>query len=82
MSENDFIDTFKKQFPFRKKCFQLVEKKKVFPHNVSVFEEEHRLYLSNVVESAVESSSIKIIVLFFLLNFQHGLCCFFTKKGE
>jgi site-specific DNA-methyltransferase (adenine-specific) len=34
-----------------------LNKKKVFPHNVLVFEEEHRLDLGNVVETAVDVSS-------------------------
>jgi len=60
MTENDFVRHISKNNShLGRNVSNWLNKKKVFPHNVVVFEEEHRLYLSNVFESAVESSSKK-----------------------
>jgi site-specific DNA-methyltransferase (adenine-specific) len=57
MNENDFIRQISKNNAhLGRNVSNWLEKKKVFPHNVLVFEEEHRLYLSNVVETAVNIS--------------------------
>ena len=58
MSENDFIRyVSKKNAHLSKNVSNWLNKKKVFPHNVLVFEEEHRLYLGNVIETAVDVSN-------------------------
>jgi site-specific DNA-methyltransferase (adenine-specific)/site-specific DNA-methyltransferase (cytosine-N4-specific) len=65
-----------------KKCFKLAEQEKSFPHNVIVFEEEHRLYLSNVVEAAVESSSSKNHSAVFPIELPSWFIHLFTKEGD
>lgn len=58
MSENDFIRyVSKNNAHLSKNVSNWLNKKKVFPHNVLVFEEEHRLYLGNVIETAVDVSN-------------------------
>lgn len=58
MSENDFVrHVSKNNAHLARNVSNWLNKKKVFPHNVLVFEEEHRLYLGNVVETAVDVSS-------------------------
>lgn len=58
MNENDFIrHVSKNNSHLARNVSNWLNKKKVFPHNVLVFDEEHRLYLSNVVETAVDVSS-------------------------
>ena len=58
MSENDFVrHVSKNNSHLARNVSNWLNKKKVFPHNVLVFEEEHRLYLGNVVETAVDVSS-------------------------
>lgn len=58
MSENDFVRHISKNNThLAKNVSNWLNKKKVFPHNVLVFEEEHRLYLGNVVETAVDTSN-------------------------
>jgi site-specific DNA-methyltransferase (adenine-specific) len=58
MGENDFVRHIsKKNDHLGRNVSNWLNKRKVFPHNVLVFEEEHRLYLSNVVETAVDNSS-------------------------
>ncbi len=58
MNENDFIrHVSKNNTHLSKNVSNWLNKKKVFPHNVLVFDEEHRLYLGNVVESAVDVSN-------------------------
>lgn len=58
MSENDFIRyVSKNNTHLSKNVSNWLNKKKVFPHNVLVFEEEHRLYLGNVIETAVDVSN-------------------------
>jgi len=58
MSENDFVRHISKNNShLARNVSNWLNKKKVFPHNVLVFEEEHRLYLGNVIETAVDSSN-------------------------
>src|SRR5450759_1149124 len=58
MSENDFIRHISKNNThLGRNVSNWLNKKKVYPHNVLVFEEEHRLYLGNVVETAADVSS-------------------------
>lgn len=58
MSENDFIRHISKNNShLTRNVSNWLNKKKVFPHNVLVFEEEHRLYSGNVVEMAVDSTT-------------------------
>lgn len=58
MTENDFIRHISKNNEhLGRNVSNWLRKKKVFPHNVLIFEEEHRLYLSNVVETAVNISN-------------------------
>ena len=58
MGQNDFVRHIsKKNDHLGRNVSNWLNKKKVFPHNVLVFEEEHRLYLSNVVEAAVDNSN-------------------------
>ena len=58
MSENDFVRHISKNNThLTRNVSNWLNKKKVFPHNVLVFEEEHRLYSSNVVEMAVDSTT-------------------------
>ncbi len=57
MSENDFKRYISKNNThIGRKVSNWLKKRKVFPHNVLVFEEEHRLYKSNVIESATDHS--------------------------
>lgn len=57
MNENDFIRHISKNNThLGRNVSNWLDKKTVFPHNVLVFEEEHRLYLSNLVETAVNIS--------------------------
>lgn len=58
MSENDFIrHVSKNNDHLGRNVSNWLNKKKVFPHNVLVFEEEHRLYLSNVIETSADNSN-------------------------
>ena len=58
MSENDFVrHVSKNNSHLARNVSNWLNKKKVFPHNVLVFEEEHRLYLGNVIETAVDVSN-------------------------
>lgn len=58
MNENDFIrHVSKNNSHLARNVSNWLNKKKVFPHNVLVFDEEHRLYLGNVVETAVDVSN-------------------------
>jgi site-specific DNA-methyltransferase (adenine-specific)/site-specific DNA-methyltransferase (cytosine-N4-specific) len=57
MSENDFVRHISRNNShLARNVSNWLNKKKVFPHNVLVFEEEHRLYLGNVVETAADVS--------------------------
>ena len=57
MSENDFIKHISRNNEhLTRNVSNWLGKKKVYPHNVLVFAEEHRLYLSNVIETAADTS--------------------------
>ncbi|MBM9590153.1 site-specific DNA-methyltransferase [Leptospira sp. 201903075] len=57
MSEKDFIRNISKNNDHMgRNVSNWLNKKKVFPHNVLVFEEEHRLYQSNLIEMATAQS--------------------------
>jgi site-specific DNA-methyltransferase (adenine-specific) len=83
MSEDDFIRRVSKNNShLARNVSNWLNKKKVFPHNVLVFEEEHRLYLSNVVESAVESSSSKNHSAIFPIELPTWFIRLFTKDND
>jgi len=83
MSEDDFIRRVSKNNThLARNVSNWLNKKKVFPHNVIVFEEEHRLYLSNVIESAVESSSKKNHSAIFPIELPSWFIHLFTKEGD
>ncbi len=81
--EDDFIRRISKNNThFARNVSNWLHKKKVFPHNVIVFEEEHRLYLGNVVEMAVESSSRKNHSAIFPIELPSWFIFLFTKEGD
>ncbi len=83
MSEDDYIRRVSKNNThLSRNVSNWLNKKKVFPHNVIVFEEEHRLYLSNVVEAAVESSSSKNHSAIFPIELPSWFIYLFTKEGD
>ncbi len=82
MSENDFIRHISKNNShLGRNVSNWLNKKKVFPHNVIVFEEEHRLYLGNVVETAVDSSH-KNHSAIFPIELPSWFIRLFTKEGD
>ena len=82
MGENDFVRHIsKKNDHLGRNVSNWLNKKKVFPHNVLVFEEEHRLYLSNVVETAVDSSS-KNHSAIFPIELPSWFIRLFSKEGD
>ncbi len=83
MSENDFIRHISKNNDhLGRNVSKWLNKKKVFPHNVVVFEEEHRLYLSNVFESAVQSSPKKNHSAVFPIELPSWFIRLFSKEGD
>jgi site-specific DNA-methyltransferase (adenine-specific) len=83
MSEDDFVRRVSKNNThLGRNVSNWLNKKKVFPHNVIVFEEEHRLYLSNVVEAATESSSNKNHSAVFPIELPSWFIQLFTKEGD
>jgi site-specific DNA-methyltransferase (adenine-specific) len=83
MSENDFIRHISKNNShLGRNVSNWLDKKKVFPHNVIVFEEEHRLYLSNLFESAVESSSSTNHSAVFPIELPTWFMKLFTIEGD
>lgn len=82
MKENDFVRYISKNNNhLGRNVSNWLNKKKVFPHNVMVFEEEHRLYLSNVVELAVDSSN-KNHSAIFPLELPSWFIRLFTKEDD
>lgn len=82
MSENDFIRHISKNNThLARNVSNWLNKKKVYPHNVIVFEEEHRLYLGNVVETAVDSSN-KNHSAIFPLELPSWFIRLFSKKDD
>src|SRR5207248_2105542 len=82
MGENDFVRHIsKKNDHLGRNVSNWLNKKKVFPHNVLVFEEEHRLYLSNVVETAVDNSG-KNHSAIFPIELPSWFIRLFSKEGD
>lgn len=82
MSEDDFKRRVSKNNAhLARNVSNWLNKRKVFPHNVLVFEEEHRLYLSNVVESAVDSSN-KNHSAIFPIELPSWFIRLFTKEND
>jgi|SRR3569833_397792 len=82
MNENDFIRQISKNNShLGRNVSNWLEKKRVFPHNVLVFEEEHRLYLSNVVETAVNISKQSHSAIF-PIELPSWFIRLFTKEND
>lgn len=82
MSENDFVrHVSKNNSHLARNVSNWLNKKKVFPHNVLVFEEEHRLYLGNVVETAVDVSN-KNHSAIFPIELPSWFIRLFTKEDD
>lgn len=82
MSENDFIRHISKNNShLTRNVSNWLNKKKVYPHNVIVFDEEHRLYIGNVVETAVDSSN-KNHSAIFPLELPSWFIRLFSKKDD
>jgi DNA modification methylase len=82
MSENDFVRHISKNNShLARNVSNWLNKKKVFPHNVLVFEEEHRLYLGNVVETAAVVSN-KNHSAMFPLELPSWFIRLFTKEND
>lgn len=82
MSENDFLRYISKNNAhLGRNVSNWLNKKKVFPHNVLVFEEEHRLYLGNVIETAVDTSN-KNHSAIFPIELPSWFIRLFTKESD
>ena len=82
MGENDFVRHIsKKNDHLGRNVSNWLNKKKVLPHNVLVFEEEHRLYLSNVVETAGDNSA-KNHSAIFPIELPSWFIRLFSKEGD
>lgn len=82
MSENDFVRHISKNNShLARNVSNWLNKKKVFPHNVLVFKEEHRLYLGNVVETAVDVSN-KNHSAIFPIELPSWFIRLFTKESD
>ena len=82
MSENDFVRyVSKNNSHIGRNVSNWLNKKKVYPHNVLVFEEEHRLYASNVVESATDHSN-KSHSAIFPIELPSWFIRLFSKEGD
>lgn len=82
MSQNDFVRHISKNNShLTRNVSNWLNKKKVFPHNVLVFEEEHRLYLGNVIENAVDGS-IKNHSAIFPIELPTWFIRLFTKEND
>ena len=82
MSENDFVRHISKNNAhLARNVSNWLDKKEVFPHNVLVFEEEHRLYLGNVIETAVDVSS-KNHSAIFPIELPSWFIRLFTKEND
>jgi site-specific DNA-methyltransferase (adenine-specific) len=82
LSENDFVRYISKNNShIGRNVSNWLNKKKVFPHNVLVFEEEHRLYSSNVIESATDHSN-KSHSAIFPIELPSWFIRLFTKEGD
>lgn len=82
MSEKDFVRHISKNNShLARNVSNWLNKKKVYPHNVLVFEEEHRLYLGNVVETAADVST-KNHSAIFPLELPTWFIRLFTKEND
>ncbi|MGC2236779.1 MAG: site-specific DNA-methyltransferase [Pyrinomonadaceae bacterium] len=82
MTENDFVRyVSKNNSHLGRNVSKWLDRKKVFPHNVLVFEEEHRLYLSNVIETAVDGTS-KNHSAIFPIELPSWFIRVFSKEGD
>ena len=82
MKEKDFVRYISKNNShLGRNVSNWLNKKKVYPHNVIIFEEEHRLYLSNVVETAVDASN-KNHSAIFPLELPSWFIRLFSKKND
>jgi len=83
MTENDFIRHISKNNAhLGRNVSKWLDKKKVFPHNVIVFEEEHRLYMSNVIETAVGSPGSNNHSAVYPIELPSWFIRLFTKEGD
>ncbi|MBM3417886.1 MAG: site-specific DNA-methyltransferase [Bacteroidetes bacterium] len=83
MSENDFLRyTSKNNSHLGRNIANWLNKKKVLPHNVIVFEEEHRLYLSNVIETATVPKVSNFHSAIFPIELPTWFIQLFTKEGD
>ncbi len=82
MTEKDFVRYISKNNThLARNVSNWLDRKKVYPHNVLVFEEEHRLYLSNVMESAVDGTS-KNHSAIFPIELPSWFIRVFSKEGN
>ncbi|MEG9861859.1 MAG: DNA methyltransferase [Parvularculales bacterium] len=82
MTEADFVRRVSKNNShLARNVSNWLNKKKVNPSNVLIFEEEHRLYLSNVVETAVSKSLINHSAIF-PIELPTWFITLFTKEGD
>jgi len=82
MSKDDFIRRISKNNThLARNVSNWLKKKKVYPHNVLLFEEEHCLRLGNVIESAVDSSN-KSHSAVFPIELPSWFIRLFTKEGD
>jgi site-specific DNA-methyltransferase (adenine-specific) len=82
MKKNDFVRYISKNNQhLGRNVSNWLNKKKVYPHNVIVLEEEHRLYFSNVVETAVASSD-KNHSAIFPLELPSWFIRLFSRKND
>ncbi len=82
LSEKDFVrHVSKHNSHLSRNVSNWLNKKKVLPHNVLVFEEEHRLYLSNVIETSTDIS-LKNHSAIFPIELPTWFIRVFTKEGD
>jgi len=82
MSEKDFIRyTSRNSSNLGRKVSNWLDRKKVYPHNVLVFEKEHYLQPSNVLEFATECSN-KNHSAAFPLELPTWFIKLFSRKGD
>jgi len=82
LTENDFVRyVSKNNSHIGRNVSNWLNKRKVFPHNVLVFEEEHRLYSSNVIESATDHSN-KSHSAIFPVELPTWFIRLFSKEGD
>lgn len=81
MTEDDFVRRISKNNThLARNVSNWLKRKKVYPHNVLIFEEETRLFRSNVIESAVDSTT-KNHSAVFPIELPSWFIRVFTKEG-